>query len=73
VKKTRGKQRETEGDRAVGWLEIAGICGLILGATARKIPVVVDGFISSAGALVACRMTPAVKDYLFFSHAVFPL
>ncbi len=53
---------------AVGGLEIAGICGLILGAAARKIPVVVDGFISSAGAMVACRMNPAVKDYLFFSH-----
>ena len=29
---------------------------------------VVDGFISSAGALVACRLCPQVKDYLFFSH-----
>lgn len=53
---------------AVGGLEIAGICGLILGAAARKIPVVVDGFISSAGALAACRINEAVRDYLFFSH-----
>lgn len=53
---------------AVGGLEIAGICGLILGAAARRLPVIVDGFISSAGALVACRMNPAVRDYLFFSH-----
>jgi nicotinate-nucleotide--dimethylbenzimidazole phosphoribosyltransferase len=53
---------------AVGGLEIAGICGLILGGAARKIPVVVDGFISSAGALVACKLSPPVKDYLFFSH-----
>ncbi len=53
---------------AVGGLEIAGICGLILGAAACRLPVIVDGFISSAGALVACRMNPAVKDYLFFSH-----
>ena len=53
---------------AVGGLEIAGICGLILGAASRKVPVVVDGFISSAGALTACRIAPDVKDYLFFSH-----
>lgn len=53
---------------AVGGLEIAGICGLILGAAANNIPVVVDGFISSAGALVACRLNENVADYLFFSH-----
>lgn len=55
--------------RAVGGLEIAAICGLILGAASRHVPVVVDGFISSAAALVACRMSPHVRDYLFFSHA----
>ena len=53
---------------AVGGLEIAGICGLCLGGAARRMIVVVDGFISSAGALVAMRMNPAVRDYLFFSH-----
>jgi nicotinate-nucleotide--dimethylbenzimidazole phosphoribosyltransferase len=53
---------------AVGGLEIAGICGIILGAASRKVPVVVDGFISSAGALVACRLCPPAADYLFFSH-----
>lgn len=53
---------------AVGGLEIAGICGLVLGAASRGIPAVVDGFISSAGALAACRMCEAVCDYLFFSH-----
>jgi len=53
---------------ALGGLEIAGICGLCLGAAARERPVVVDGFISSAGALVAMRLCPAVKDYLFFAH-----
>lgn len=52
----------------VGGLEIAGICGLCLGGAARRMIVVVDGFISSAGALVAMRMNPAVRDYLFFSH-----
>lgn len=53
---------------SVGGLEIAGICGLCLGASARKMAVVVDGFISGAGALVATRLCPAVKDYLFFAH-----
>lgn len=53
---------------AVGGLEIAGICGLCLGGAAHGRPVVVDGFISSAGALAAMRMNPAVKDYLFFAH-----
>lgn len=53
---------------ALGGLEIAGICGLCLGAAARSRPVAVDGFISSAGALAAMRLCPAVKDYLFFAH-----
>ncbi len=53
---------------SLGGFEIAGICGLILGAASRRVPVVVDGFISSAGALVACRMCEPLKDYLFFSH-----
>ncbi|MBN1847674.1 MAG: nicotinate-nucleotide--dimethylbenzimidazole phosphoribosyltransferase [Deltaproteobacteria bacterium] len=53
---------------AVGGLEIAGICGLCLGGAARHMIVIVDGFISSAGALVAMRLNPSIKDYLFFSH-----
>ena len=53
---------------AVGGLEIAGICGCILGAAARRVPIVIDGFISSAAALVACALCPFVKEYLFFSH-----
>jgi nicotinate-nucleotide--dimethylbenzimidazole phosphoribosyltransferase len=53
---------------ALGGLEIAGICGLCLGAASARVPVVVDGFISSAGALAACRLSPEVKNYLFFSH-----
>ncbi len=53
---------------AVGGFEIAGIAGLILGGAAKRIPVVVDGFISTAGAVVAIAMCPAVKDYLLFSH-----
>jgi len=53
---------------ALGGLEIAGICGLILGAASLRVPVIVDGFISSAAALVACRICPQVGEYLFFSH-----
>lgn len=52
----------------VGGLEIAGITGVCLGAAARRIPVAVDGFISTAGALAAVRLCPAVRDYLFLSH-----
>jgi len=53
---------------ALGGLEIAGICGLCIGGAARRMVVVVDGFISTAGALVAMRLNPKVKDYLIFSH-----
>jgi len=53
---------------AVGGLEIAAICGVVLAAARNRIPVVVDGFISSAGALVAMKMNEHVRDYCFFSH-----
>ena len=52
----------------VGGLEIAGIAGLVLGAAANRLPVVMDGFISTAGALIACELSPAVRDYLFAAH-----
>jgi nicotinate-nucleotide--dimethylbenzimidazole phosphoribosyltransferase len=52
----------------VGGAEIGGIAGLILGAASRKIPIVVDGFISTAGALIAYTLVPAVKDYMFAAH-----
>ena len=52
----------------VGGFEIAGIAGLIVGCAALGIPVVVDGFISTAGALIASELHPHVKDYLFASH-----
>ncbi len=53
---------------ALGGLEIAAICGMILEAANRKVAVVVDGFISSAAALTAMEMNPTVLDYCFFSH-----
>jgi nicotinate-nucleotide--dimethylbenzimidazole phosphoribosyltransferase len=52
----------------VGGAEIGGIAGLILGAASQKIPVVIDGFISTAGAFIAYSIEPAVKDYMFAAH-----
>ncbi len=52
----------------VGGLEIGALAGLVLGAAARGIPVICDGFISTAGALIACELAPAAKNYLFVSH-----
>lgn len=52
----------------VGGFEIGGIAGLIIGAAANRKPVVIDGFISTAGALIAYKIEPFVKDFLIFSH-----
>ncbi|HID03368.1 MAG TPA: nicotinate-nucleotide--dimethylbenzimidazole phosphoribosyltransferase [Desulfobacterales bacterium] len=52
----------------VGGFEIGGIAGLIIGAAAQKKPVLVDGFISSAGALIACAIEPFVRDYIICAH-----
>lgn len=52
----------------LGGFEIAGMAGICLGAAARRVPVVVDGFISTSAALVASRLAPAVGEYLFLSH-----
>ncbi len=53
---------------AVGGLEIAALAGLMRGGAARRLPVVVDGFISGAAALVAVALEPRVRDYLLLSH-----
>jgi nicotinate-nucleotide--dimethylbenzimidazole phosphoribosyltransferase len=52
----------------VGGYEIAGIAGLVLGAALHRIPVVVDGFISTAGALIAAELNPLVKGYMIAAH-----
>ncbi len=52
----------------VGGLEIAGLAGVILGSAARRIPVVIDGFISTAAAMIACTIEPMVKSYILPSH-----
>jgi len=52
----------------VGGYEIGGLAGCILAAASHRIPVVIDGFISTASALIATKLTPLVKDYLIVSH-----
>ena len=52
----------------VGGFEIGGIAGLILGGASLGIPVVVDGFISTAGAMIAVGVCPQVKDYIVCAH-----
>lgn len=52
----------------VGGAEIGGIAGIIIGASLNRVPVVVDGFISTAGALIAYSLAPEVKDYMFSAH-----
>jgi len=52
----------------VGGFEIAGLAGIILAAAARKVPVVIDGFISGAAALIAYRLCAKVKQYLIAAH-----
>ncbi len=52
----------------VGGLEVAGIAGLIIGCAFHRIPIVVDGFISTAGAMIACALNPLIKNYIFAAH-----
>ena len=52
----------------VGGYEIAGLTGLILGSAAARIPVVIDGFITGAAALVAARLEPRSTGYMIASH-----
>jgi nicotinate-nucleotide--dimethylbenzimidazole phosphoribosyltransferase len=52
----------------VGGFEIAGLAGCVLQAGIDKIPVVIDGFIATAGALIATELAPVVKDYIIASH-----
>ncbi|WP_462137057.1 nicotinate-nucleotide--dimethylbenzimidazole phosphoribosyltransferase [Candidatus Mycalebacterium sp.] len=54
--------------RKVGGYEIGAIAGMTIGLAARRIPVVVDGFVATAGTVLARTIAPAVADYLFFSH-----
>lgn len=52
----------------VGGLEIAGLAGVMIAAAARRIPIVVDGFISTAAAMIAAGLVPDVRNYMFSAH-----
>jgi nicotinate-nucleotide--dimethylbenzimidazole phosphoribosyltransferase len=52
----------------VGGFEIAGLTGVILGAAANRLPIVVDGFISTAAAMVAASLAPQTCDYMIAAH-----
>ena len=52
----------------VGGFEIGGIAGLVLGAAKLRKPVVIDGFISTAGAMIACALAPHARDYIVAAH-----
>ncbi len=52
----------------LGGAEIAGIAGLVIGAASKGVPVVVDGFISTAGALMARELEPVTAQYMFAAH-----
>jgi nicotinate-nucleotide--dimethylbenzimidazole phosphoribosyltransferase len=54
--------------RCGGGLEIAAMTGLVLGAARRQMAIVMDGFISTAAAAIACGLAPAVRSYLFAGH-----
>lgn len=52
----------------LGGFEIGGIAGVILGCAAGRIPVVIDGFISTAAALIAVRLKPEVRNFIIAGH-----
>jgi len=54
--------------RRLGGLEIAALAGAYIAAAQRGVPALVDGYICSAAALVACRMNRGVRDWLLFAH-----
>lgn len=53
----------------IGGFEIGGLVGVILAAASRRVPIVIDGFISGAAALVAYQLESKIKDYLIAAHA----
>lgn len=52
----------------IGGLEIAGMAGVILAGSAKRIPVLIDGFISAAAALIATRLAPLARGFILASH-----
>lgn len=52
----------------VGGFEIGGLVGAMIGAAAHRIPIIIDGFISGAAALIATTMAPQLRDFLIAAH-----
>lgn len=52
----------------VGGLEIAALIGTVIACARRRIPVVLDGFITTAAAALAYKMQPLLRDYMFAGH-----
>jgi len=52
----------------LGGLEIAALCGFVIGAASRRVPVLVDGVIAAAASLMARSFAPEVVGYLLFGH-----
>jgi len=52
----------------VGGFEIGGLVGVMLAGASRRVPVIIDGFISGAAALIACGLAPALRDHLIAAH-----
>lgn len=52
----------------LGGFDIAGLTGCFIAAAALRIPILIDGFISSVAALIAVKMKPEIKDYIIASH-----
>jgi nicotinate-nucleotide--dimethylbenzimidazole phosphoribosyltransferase len=69
AERTRDVELDTLGKlSAAGGYEIAALAGAILGAAARRIPLVLDGFITGVAALAAVELAPAARGYLVASH-----
>ena len=68
-----GLHRPDRGDplavlAALGGLEIAAMVGFVIAGPQRRVPVVLDGFVTNAAALVACALAPGIRPYLLASH-----
>lgn len=68
-KDVHGKASALQILASLGGFEIATLCGVVLGASAMKCPVIIDGFIATAAYAAACCMDKNVQDYAFLSHA----
>ena len=68
IEQVRGGVDGVEIINATGNLEVAGLVGIMLGAASNGAAIVLDGSLTSAAALVACQIAPAMREYLVGSH-----